>query len=241
MGPVRVHLLEQPDDVIMHHLLWRLYHIDQKIGELGEAVANEKGSFDEFSERMTELENNLKAAKKEQAKMNKELMLREETIGRNRTIASLPSAFGEHTFTASAIGLICVVAVVIVPELNLVATSTAVSTNFALVGLDTFIATVIFSVIFAVPEILMAFKIINGEDMLAKLSLSESSQRVAFTSSASPAKSVVGSLALSLRALANAEQSGERLDYSRETELAADDDVQPIPVPIPVVSIAPVA
>ncbi|KAJ3053257.1 Structural maintenance of chromosomes protein 1 [Rhizophlyctis rosea] len=74
------HLLEQRDDVIMHHLLWKLYHIDKKIGELEEEVANEKGSLDEFTERMTELENNLKAAKREQAKTNKELMRREKKL-----------------------------------------------------------------------------------------------------------------------------------------------------------------
>ncbi|KAJ3051789.1 hypothetical protein HK097_007193 [Rhizophlyctis rosea] len=48
-----------------------------------------------------------------------------------------------------------------------------------------------------------------------------------------------GDTDLSAESLATAEKSGERLDYSEETELAADDTVQPIAVPIPLVSIAP--
>ncbi|KAJ3036857.1 Structural maintenance of chromosomes protein 1 [Rhizophlyctis rosea] len=59
-------LLQQRDGVIMHHLLWKLYHIDQNIETL--------------EAELTVLENELKAAKKQQAKTNKELMRHEKRL-----------------------------------------------------------------------------------------------------------------------------------------------------------------
>ncbi|KAJ3050106.1 hypothetical protein HK097_008911 [Rhizophlyctis rosea] len=68
------------------------------------------------------------------------------------------STFNENTFTAAAIGLITVISIVIVPVLNLVTSSEA---QYLLIGLGTFLATVLSTVIFAVPKLLVAFEVLR--------------------------------------------------------------------------------
>jgi len=76
------------------------------------------------------------------------------------------SAYNENTFTASAIGLICVITVVIVPVIYLI---NAAQATFLLIALGTFVASVLSTLIFAVPKLLVAFGIVQMQDVSATL------------------------------------------------------------------------
>ncbi|KAJ3043496.1 hypothetical protein HDV00_004885 [Rhizophlyctis rosea] len=79
------------------------------------------------------------------------------------------TAFNENTFTVSSVGLICVVTVVVVPILNFISSSQAV---FLPVGLGTFIATVVSSIIFAAPKLLAAFGLLTFSDHIGVTAVS---------------------------------------------------------------------
>ncbi|KAJ3034906.1 hypothetical protein HDV00_004549 [Rhizophlyctis rosea] len=72
------------------------------------------------------------------------------------------SSFNESLFTAAAILLISVVTIVIVPVLQLVEEA---QISLLLIGLGTFLATVLSTLIFAVPKLLMAAGIINAPNV----------------------------------------------------------------------------
>ncbi|KAJ3032974.1 hypothetical protein HDV00_006883 [Rhizophlyctis rosea] len=80
---------------------------------------------------------------------------------------NVTSTYNENTFTAAAIGLICVVSIVIVPVLNLVTSSEA---QLLLVGLGTFVATVLSTLIFAILKLLVAFKILKIKQSMPTIS-----------------------------------------------------------------------
>ncbi|KAJ3047382.1 hypothetical protein HK097_011579 [Rhizophlyctis rosea] len=68
-------------------------------------------------------------------------------------VRNVLSAFNENFFTVTAIGLITVITVVIVPVLYLI---TSAEASFLLLALGTFAATLLSTLIFAVPKLLMA-------------------------------------------------------------------------------------
>ncbi|KAJ3048197.1 hypothetical protein HK097_010792, partial [Rhizophlyctis rosea] len=72
------------------------------------------------------------------------------------------SAFNENIFTASAIGLISVVVIVIAPVLNMIDTPEAI---FMLVSVGTTIATILSTSVFAIPKLLIAGGIIKHRDI----------------------------------------------------------------------------
>ncbi|KAJ3044410.1 hypothetical protein HDV00_002302 [Rhizophlyctis rosea] len=76
------------------------------------------------------------------------------------------AAFNENVFTSSAILLISVVTIVIVPVLQLITSSVAI---FMLIALGTIIATLLSTAIFAVPKVLMALELINVENVTETL------------------------------------------------------------------------
>ncbi|KAJ3054002.1 hypothetical protein HK097_002879 [Rhizophlyctis rosea] len=69
------------------------------------------------------------------------------------------SSFNESVFTAAAILLITVITIVIIPVLQLVE---AAQINLLLIGLGTFLATVLSTLIFAVPKLLMAMGFLHA-------------------------------------------------------------------------------
>ncbi|KAJ3029455.1 hypothetical protein HDV00_009597 [Rhizophlyctis rosea] len=68
-------------------------------------------------------------------------------------IRNVPSAYSENVFTTTAIGLISVICVVVVPTLYLINSNEAI---FLLVSLGTSVGTLLATYIFAVPKLLMA-------------------------------------------------------------------------------------
>ncbi|KAJ3297255.1 Structural maintenance of chromosomes protein 1 [Borealophlyctis nickersoniae] len=73
-------LQAERDEVILKHLLWKLYHIDKNVGLIEKEIEEEKGNSEQYEEQMAELEGRLKDAKKQHAKVNKEFMRHEKKL-----------------------------------------------------------------------------------------------------------------------------------------------------------------
>ncbi|KAJ3033263.1 hypothetical protein HDV00_006553 [Rhizophlyctis rosea] len=76
------------------------------------------------------------------------------------------SAFNENVFTVIAIGLICVISIIIVPVIQIVESPDAV---FLLISLGTIVGALLSTLTFAVPKILIALGILAGGDVSQQL------------------------------------------------------------------------
>ncbi|KAJ3050383.1 hypothetical protein HK097_008664 [Rhizophlyctis rosea] len=88
------------------------------------------------------------------------------------------SSFNENNFTVAAITLITVITIVIVPVIQMISSPEAV---FLLIGLGTFLASVLSTLVFAVPKLLVAFGYMQAEDV--QNSLKVSAMRTSVTAS----------------------------------------------------------
>lgn len=62
------------------YLTWKIFHLNKKIAALDAGVEEERGGSEQYEQQMTELENQLKDARRQQARTNKELMRLEKMV-----------------------------------------------------------------------------------------------------------------------------------------------------------------
>ncbi|KAJ3045876.1 hypothetical protein HDV00_006142 [Rhizophlyctis rosea] len=76
------------------------------------------------------------------------------------------SSFNENSFTVAAISLISVISIIIVPVLQIINSAEA---TFILVSLGTFLASVLSTLVFAIPKLLISTGMMRGEDVSSAL------------------------------------------------------------------------
>ncbi|KAJ3033469.1 Transcription factor unc-86 [Rhizophlyctis rosea] len=72
------------------------------------------------------------------------------------------SSFNENTFTVAAISLVSIVSIIIVPVLQIIDSTVA---SFILIALGTFLASVLSTLVFAIPKLLIAMGLVEGENI----------------------------------------------------------------------------